>query len=81
MASKVKCHCGQVLGTSLYEGHNLSILIPEKLTDRSDSGTSANELLDELVSKSSIVMSCPNCKGLTLQLPNGRFQSYVLLED
>ena len=81
MASKIKCHCGRVLRTNLYEGHGLSLLVPEELTDRAEPNESAGGVLDQIVAQSSVVIACPNCKGITIQAPNGTFLSYGLLSN
>lgn len=81
MASKILCRRGQQLRKNLYEGHRLHLLVPEELTDRQDSSESVNDVLDELVSKSAVVISCPACKGLTVELPDGTYQSYGFLKD
>jgi hypothetical protein len=81
MASKTLCRCGHLLRKNLYEGHRLHLLVPEELTDRADSSESVNEVLDELVRKSAVVMSCAACKGLTMEMPDGTYQSYGFLND
>jgi len=81
VASKIQCHCGHVLRTNLYEGNGLSLLVPEALTDRAESNESARDVLDQIVAQSSVVVACPSCKGITIQAPNGTFQSYGLLNN
>jgi hypothetical protein len=67
MASKHGCHCGTVVRTNLYEGHALSLLIPESLTDLSSpEDQSASELLDRLVRESKVVAQCPTCGTLSV---------------
>jgi len=63
LASKFVCRCGAVVRTNLYEGHGLHLLVPEALTDLADQQLQGpcGQLVDELVSKSKVVATCPKC--------------------
>ena len=78
MASKHKCHCGTVIRTNLYEGHALSLLVPESLTDPPvPEDQSPSELLDRLVRESKVVAHCPTCGTLSVLDKDSQVQFFV----
>ncbi len=78
MASKHTCQCGTVIRTNLYEGHALSLLVPESLTDPPlPEDQSPSELLDRLVRESKVVAHCPTCGTLSLVDKDYRVQFFV----
>jgi len=78
MASKHRCHCGTVIRTNLHEGHALSLLIPESLTDLpTPASQSASELVDRFVRESKVVAQCPTCGTLSLVDKNYQVQFFV----
>jgi len=67
LASKHTCHCGTLIRTNLYEGHGVSLLVPESLTDvPSSAGLSPDQLLDHLIRESKVVAQCPTCGTLSI---------------
>lgn len=81
MASKHTCHCGTLIRTNLYEGHALSLLVPESLTDgpRSES-LSPDQLLDHLIRESKVVAHCPTCGTLSIVDNEYRVQFFAPLK-
>jgi len=68
MASKYLCRCGEMVRTNLYEGHGLHLLVSETLTDLppNELEKSCEQLVDVLVSKSSVVATCKNCGTIAI---------------
>ena len=82
MASKHKCHCGTVIRTNLYEGHSLSLLVPEVLTDPPiPEDESPSELRDRLVQESRVVAHCPTCGTLSVIDKDYQIQFFVPLNS
>jgi hypothetical protein len=78
MASKHRCLCGEIVRTNLYEGHAISLLVPEQLTDVPDtSGQSAVVLVDQLVAESKIVVQCKTCGTLSVVDNDYRVQFFA----
>jgi hypothetical protein len=67
MASKHFCICGAIVRTNLFEGHSLSLLIPEEATARTDfESEAAGSLADRLLQESKLVARCTNCGTLSV---------------
>ena len=67
MASKHVCLCGAVIRTNLYEGHGLSLIIPEALTDiPNDERPAVAEFIDRLHLESLILAQCATCGTLSI---------------
>ena len=78
MASKHACLCGFTIRTNLYQGHSLSLLVPEELTDLPDHlSESAHAIRDRLVLQSQVVAQCPNCGTLSVVDNSGDVRFFV----
>jgi hypothetical protein len=79
MSSKYTCTCGHPVRTNLYEGHGLSLLIPESLTDMTeqDEQKSAGHFVNQVVASSSVVAKCLNCGALGIVDNEYQVEIYV----
>ena len=80
MASRVVCKCGHMLRKNLGEGHGLHLLVPEELTER-PIDTTFDDRMSAMIWQSAVMITCPMCEGLTVELPDGSYRSYALLKD
>lgn len=78
MASKILCSCGTVLRINLYEGHGLNLLVPEALTENTNL-KSSDELLDQIVLSSKVVVECSSCGALSVVDNSLNIKSYTPL--
>ena len=80
MASQLVCDCGHVLRKNLFEGHGLHFLVAEELID-SPANIACDDWVNAMIQQSAVVMTCPMCEGITVDLPDGGRRRYALVKD
>jgi hypothetical protein len=68
VASKYECRCGEIVRTNLSEGHQVHLLVSERLLELSDSqlAEGIDSLLDRISLESSVVAVCRKCGRLAV---------------
>jgi hypothetical protein len=66
MSSWLVCHCGRHIHKNLFAGANVRIALDEEALDRDFDGKSADDLIDELLVKCDLLLTCAECGRLYL---------------
>lgn len=61
MGSWVRCKCNQLVHKNLFCGTGISLLATEEFLDSNYEGRSADDLIDDLVRRSDLLLTCGNC--------------------
>lgn len=66
MSSWLVCHCGRYIHKNLFAGADVRVVLDEEVLDRDFDGRSAEALVDELLLKCVLLLTCAKCGRLYL---------------
>jgi hypothetical protein len=66
MSSWIVCDCGRHIHKNLFAGAHVRVALDEEVLDRDFEGRSAEDLVDELLLKCDLMLTCADCGRLYL---------------